>query len=258
MNAPFCRVQGSIKPSSDSDIAFEVWLPPQAGWNSKYEGVGNGGFAGSLIYPSMDWALEGGLRGVGHRHRPCRRKRWMRAGLSAIPRRSSDFGWRGIHETAAASKAIIEAYYGKAPARAYFAGCSDGGREALMEAQRFPKDYDGIVAGAPANFWTRLLTNGVWTDEALSETPDSWLSPEKLSVVTDAALKACHGENGVLDDPGAVPFRSLEPPVQSGRIERMLVRASDRGAEEDLFGHAGRLGQVGLSRLSAGRRGLVP
>ncbi len=205
VNAPFCRIQGSIKPSSDSDIAFEVWLPPQAAWNSKYEGVGNGGFAGSLIYPSMDWALEAGyaVSGTTTGHSGAS----LDAGWAlGHPEKIVDFGWRGIHETAAVSKAIIEAYYGKAPARAYFAGCSDGGREALMEAQRFPKDYDGIVAGAPANFWTRLLTNGVWTDEALSETPDSWLSPEKLSVVTAAALKACHGENGVLDDPGECNF----------------------------------------------------
>ena len=180
-------------------------MPPQAAWNSKYEGVGNGGFAGSLIYPSMDWALEAGyaVSGTNTGHSGGS----LDAGWAlGHPEKIVDFGWRGIHETAAASKAIIEAYYGKAPARAYFAGCSDGGREALMEAQRFPKDYDGIVAGAPANFWTRLLTNGVWTDQALAETPDSWISPEKLSVVTDAALKACHGENGVLDDPGQCHF----------------------------------------------------
>ncbi len=205
VNAPFCRVQGSIKPSSDSDIAFEVWLPPQAAWNGKYEGVGNGGFAGSLIYPAMDWALEAGyaVSGTDTGH--------SGGSLDAPwalghPEKITDFGWRAIHETASASKAIVEAYYAKPPAHSYFAGCSDGGREALMEAQRFPKDYDGIVAGAPANYWTRLLTNGVWTDQALAATPDSWISPEKLSVVTDAALKACHGENGILDDPGQCHF----------------------------------------------------
>jgi tannase/feruloyl esterase len=205
VNAPFCRIQGSMKPSSDSDIAFEVWLPPQAAWNGKYEGVGNGGFAGSLIYPSMDWALEAGYAvsatNTGHSGGSLD-ARWA----LGHPEKITDFGWRAIHETASASKAIVEAYYAKPPAHSYFSGCSDGGREALMEAQRFPKDYDGIVAGAPANFWTRLLTNGVWTDQALSETPDSWISPEQLSVVTDAALKACHGENGVLDDPRQCHF----------------------------------------------------
>ena len=221
VNASFCRIQGSIKPSSDSNIAFEVWLPPQAAWNSKYEGVGNGGFAGSLIYPSMDWALEAGyaVSGTTTGHSGGS----LDAGWAlGHPEKIVDFGWRGIHETATVSKAIIEVYYGKAPTRAYFAGCSDGGREALMEAQRFPKDYDGIVAGAPANFWTRLLTNGVWTDEALSETPDSWISPEQLSVVSDAALKACHGENGVLDDPAECHFDPSNLLCKAGESKQCL------------------------------------
>ena len=205
ITAPMCRVQGSIKASADSNITFDVWLPAEAAWNGKYEGVGNGGFAGYEVYRGMTWALAGGYAvsatDTGH----------VGGSLDAgwalgHPEKITDFGWRAIHETAAASKAIIEAYYGKAPARAYFAGCSDGGREALMEAQRFPKDYDGIVAGAPANYWTRLLTNGMWTDQALAATLDSWISPEKLAVVTDAALKACHGENGILDDPGQCHF----------------------------------------------------
>ena len=135
VNAPFCRIQGSLKPSSNSDIAFEVWLPPQASWNGKYEGVGNGGFAGSLIYAPMDWALEAGyavsepIPAI-----PARRldARWA----LGHPEKITDFGWRAIHETAAASKAIVEAYYAKPPSHSYFSGCSDGGREAMMEAHR--------------------------------------------------------------------------------------------------------------------------
>jgi len=221
VNAPFCRIQGSIKPSSDSDIGFEVWLPPQGAWNGKYEGIGNGGFAGSLIYPAMDWALEGGyaVSGTTTGH--------SGGSLDASwalghPEKITDFGWRAIHETASASRAIIEAYYAKPPVHSYFSGCSDGGREALMEAQRFPNDYDGIVAGAPANFWTRLLTNGVWTDQALSETPNSWLSPDQLSVVNDAALKACHGENGVVDDPEQCRFHPSTLLCKTGESEECL------------------------------------
>ena len=102
VNAPFCRIQGSIKPSSDSEITFEVWLPPQATWNSKYEGVGNGGFAGSLIYPSMDWALEAGyaVSGTTTGHSGGS----LDAGWAlGHPEKIVDFGWRGIHETAVAS-----------------------------------------------------------------------------------------------------------------------------------------------------------
>jgi hypothetical protein len=204
VNASFCRVQGAIKPSPDSDIQFEVWLPPTAAWNGKYEGTGNGGFAGSLIYSPMSWAVEAGyaVSGTDTGHSGGSLDSPWALGH---PEKIVDFGWRGIHETASASKAIIEAYYAKAPAHAYFSGCSDGGREALLEAQRFPKDYDGIVAGAPANSWTKLMINAISAEQALAK-PDGWLSPDKLSIVTDAVLKACHGEGGILDDPSHCHF----------------------------------------------------
>jgi Tannase and feruloyl esterase len=204
VNKPFCRVEGVLKPSADSDIKFEVWLPPESAWNGKYQGVGNGGFAGSLIYRSMDRSLEAGYAvsgtDTGHSGGPL-----DAAWALGHPEKIVDFGWRAIHETAAVSKAIIEAYYGKPPVHAYFSGCSNGGREALMEAQRFPRDYDGIVAGAPANFWTKLLTNAVWTEQALNQ-PNGWLSPEKLLIVTKAVLAICHGEGGYLDDPAQCHF----------------------------------------------------
>ena len=133
VNAPFCRVEGSIKPSSDLDIAFEVWLPPEASWNGKYEGVGNGGFAGSFIYAPMDWALEGGYAvsatDTGHSGGTL-----DAAWALGHPEKITDFGWRAIHETASASKAIVEAYYGKPRRPRLFqrllgrrAGSADGG-----------------------------------------------------------------------------------------------------------------------------------
>jgi Tannase and feruloyl esterase len=205
VNAPFCRVQGTLKPSSDSDIKFEVWLPPTTAWNGKYQGVGNGGFAGSLIYSAMVRGLDAGYAvsatDTGH----------AGGSLDSLwalghPEKIADFGWRAIHDTATASKAIVEAYYQKSPAHSYFSGCSDGGREALMEAQRFPKDYDGIVAGAPANAWTKLLTAAIWNEQALNAQPESWLSPDKLATITKAAVAACHGEKGVIANPAKCDF----------------------------------------------------
>jgi hypothetical protein len=222
VNAPFCRVQGAIKPSADSDIKFEVWLPPATAWNGKYEGVGNGGFAGSLIYGPMDWALEAGyaVSGTDTGH----------AGGSldspwalGHPEKIKDFGWRGVHETALASKAIVAAYYDKAPAHSYFTGCSDGGREALMEAQRFPGDYDGIVAGAPANSWTKLLTAAIWNEQAVAAEPGAWLSPEKLSLVSKAAQAACHAENGVVSDPGKCKFDPSSLQCKAGQTDACLT-----------------------------------
>jgi hypothetical protein len=205
VSAPFCRIEGVITPTTDSDIRFELWLPPASAWNGKYQGVGNGGFAGSLIYPAMNWALETGYAvsgtDTGHTGSAID-SRWA----LGHPAKIADFGWRAIHVTAITSKAIIQAYYGRAAAHAYFTGCSDGGREALMEAQRFPDDYDGIVAGAPANTWTRLLPTLVWDEQALVAEPGSGLPASKLPAITDAVLAACHGNDGYLDNPSRCEF----------------------------------------------------
>ena len=202
VGAPFCRSQGTIKPTSDSDIQFEVWLP--AKWNGKYLAVGNGGFAGSLIFPAMARGLAAGYAvsatDTGHEGGSL-----DSAWALGHPEKIADFGWRAIHETAVASKEIIDAFYGKAPTRSYFNGCSDGGREALMEAQRFPTDYDGIVAGSPANFWTKLEANAVWAAQSIGS-PGAWLSPEALSTVAHAALKTCPSTGGYIDDPAACRF----------------------------------------------------
>lgn len=202
---PFCRVRGTIKPSLDSDIRFELWLPEPAAWNGKYEGVGNGGFAGFITYTPMGRALEAGYAVSGTDTGHVAQVTDARWALSH-PEKVIDFGWRAIHETAVASKAIVQAYYGRGAAHAYFAGCSDGGREALMEAQRFPGDYDGIVAAAPANDWTHLLAAGAWAEQALLAEPGGALSASKLPAITNAVLAACHGEDGMLDDPGQCRF----------------------------------------------------
>src|SRR5262245_17040178 len=139
---PFCRVAATLTPSSDSDIKIEVWLPV-SGWNGKLEAVGNGAWAGSISYPAMSAALLAGYGTVstdtGH------------AGGNANfmvghPEKLVDFEERAVHEMTVAAKAIAAAYYGSAPKRAYFNGCSTGGRQALTEAQRYPLDFAVIVA----------------------------------------------------------------------------------------------------------------
>jgi pimeloyl-ACP methyl ester carboxylesterase len=138
----FCRVQAVSVPSAGSHIEFEVWLP-LPGWNGRYVGAGNGGYGGSINYYRLAEAVNAGYVGsstdTGHRG-------------SAIDGReaSIDFDYRAIHETAEQSKAITRAFYGQAPSRSYFHSCSNGGRQALTEAERYPGDYDGISAGAPA------------------------------------------------------------------------------------------------------------
>jgi feruloyl esterase len=109
-----------------------------------------------------------------------------------------DFGYRAIHETAVRAKAILHAFYGASPQRSYFSSCSNGGRQALMEAQRYPDDYDGIIAGAPANFWTHLLSAAAWDVQVLSD-PASYIPASKLKAIEAAALAACDARDGVVD-----------------------------------------------------------
>lgn len=193
----FCRVAVESTPTSDSDIKIEVWLPASA-WNGTFSATGNGGFAGSIDYRSMGLAVEQGYATAGTDTGHAAEfidARWA----LGHPEKITDFGYRGIHQMTEAAKAVIRAYYGNSPRHSYFGSCSDGGREALMEAQRFPEDYDGIIAGAPANFWTHLLTNAIWVEEALTAEPNSYIPSSKLPAIANAVNAACDAQDGVKD-----------------------------------------------------------
>jgi len=193
----FCRLTADISPSPDSDIKVEVWMPV-TGWNGKFQGQGNGGFAGQIGYAGMGAAVKRGYAtagtDTGHAgdmlHAP-----WA----LAHPQKVIDFGYRAIHEMTLKAKAIIDAFYGRNPQYSYFVSCSDGGREALMEAQRFPKDYNGIVAGAPANNWTHLFTAFAWDEKALLANPESYIPASKLPAIAAAVLAACDARDGITD-----------------------------------------------------------
>ena len=200
----FCRVVGVIKPTSDSNIGFELWMP-SAGWNGKYQQVGNATFGGSFFY-----AAGGGLPGIadgvkrgyatagtdnGHASNDANDATWA----LGHPERVIDFGYRAVHETAEKAKMIVDAFYGVHPTHSYFNGCSSGGREALMEAQRFPDDFDGIVAGSPANNWTHLMVAHAWDEQATLANPASYIPFNKLPAITTAALAACDAQDGILD-----------------------------------------------------------
>src|ERR1022692_1625118 len=204
----FCRVALILKHSSDSDIQLEVWLP-STGWNGKFQGVGNGGFAGAIGYGFMATNVAHGYAtastDTGH-HADGTDAQW------ALGHREKtvDFGYRAIHESAVAAKAIIRAFYGDAPKRAYFSACSNGGRQALMEAQRYPADYDGLIAGAPANAWTNLLSLAIVDNQATLADPASYIPPSKLAAIQSAALAACDAtdgvKDGVIENPGQCHF----------------------------------------------------
>ncbi|MEO8681281.1 MAG: tannase/feruloyl esterase family alpha/beta hydrolase [Vicinamibacterales bacterium] len=186
-----CRVVGRVSPA----VNFEVWMPA-ANWNGKFQAVGGGGFAGVISYPAMVAALGRGYAtastDTGHS---------TPGGSWALdhPELIIDFAYRAIHETTVRAKTIVEKFYGDAPRLSYFVGCSTGGRQGLMEAQRFPTDFDGIVAGAPANYWTHLMAGTLWPAAATLKEDATRLSAAKLSAINKAALAACDAGDGAAD-----------------------------------------------------------
>jgi len=195
-----------IQPSSDSQIEFEVWLPTSR-WNGNFMGVGNGGAAGSIIYdgglvgtsaPGLAQALKDGFAAAatdtGH-HGRMDDYSFGRG----HPERRIDYYYRAIHETAVTAKAVIRTLYGDGPKFSYFSGCSFGGRQALTEVQRYPDDYDGVIAGAPAVSRTALLSTFVWVAQALSAEPGSRIPEDKLPLIEGAAVAACDTLDGVKD-----------------------------------------------------------
>jgi hypothetical protein len=198
----FCRVAGVIKPTSDSDIKFEVWMPA-TGWNGRFVDLGNGGFAGVIGYRAMAPKIQQGFAtaSTDDGHTAIATQGALPYPTWAInhPEKVKDFGYRAVEETAKASKGVIQAFYGKPSRRSYFVGCSDGGREALMEAQRYPDEFDGIISGAPANFWTHLFAGFVWDEQALLDDPASQIPVSKLAFLQSESLAACDALDGIKD-----------------------------------------------------------
>jgi Tannase and feruloyl esterase len=193
----FCRIVAKATPTADSNITVEVWMP-LAGWNGKLQGLGNGGFAGLIDYMELGAAITKGYAATatdaGHTGSP------IDAGWAlGHPEKVIDFGHRGIHEMTRVAKLAVQQFYGSGAKRSYFAGCSDGGREALMEAQRYPEDYDGILAGAPASYWTGLLSTSVVDTQALTTTPSSFIPQTKIPNIASAVIAACDKLDGVAD-----------------------------------------------------------
>jgi len=215
----FCRVAGVIKPTNDSEIKFEVWMPG-ANWNGKFQGVGNGGFAGSISYTDMAGALA---RGYATASTDTGHSGGDASWALGHPEKIVDYGHRAIHEMTEKAKLVIKAFYGDGPKRSYFASCSNGGRQALMEAQRYPNDYDGVIAGAPANAFSQILTGFAWNMQLLLNDPASYIPAKKLKAIETAALAACDARDGVTDG-------VLDDPTKCGFDPSVLLC---KGAETD-------------------------
>jgi feruloyl esterase len=203
VTTPFCRVRGLIRPTADSNIFFEVWMPPSEIWNGSYQGNAPGGYVGSMSYEPTERALRAGYAAstTDNGHVGSEPAEWA----AGHPERFDDWGWRAVHETAIASKAVIASYYGKAPKSSYFIGCSKGGGSAIMEAQRFPTDYDGIIAGAMGWNLSARLAMYLWTIQAV-QAPGAWVPPVKLALLHQSVLASCGGTGDIVDNPAACKF----------------------------------------------------
>jgi len=204
----FCRVAATLQPSGDSDIKIEVWLP-LSGWNGKFLAVGNFGWAGSIMYNGLLMGLEGGYAvastDTGHDNS-------LPMGQFALghPDKVIDYGYRAVHEMTLDAKALVKAFYGTAPTHSYFTGCSLGGQQALTEAQRFPRDYDGIIAGSPANPIAHLNAYQIWPSLLIAQEPSRAIPREKSGLIREAVLKACDAldgvRDGIIEDPAQCHF----------------------------------------------------
>jgi feruloyl esterase len=191
----FCRVTATLTPSSDSEIKIEVWMPT-SGWNGKLQSVGNGGWAGIISYGALATALTGGYAGAstdtGHAGN---------GGSFALghPEKMTDFAYRSVHALTVAAKAIIAAFYGRGPDISYWNGCSTGGRQGLTEAQRYPSDYNAIIAGAPANNRIHLYVWSVSVAQTVHKDEANYIPPSKYPLIHKAVLDACDSLDGLKD-----------------------------------------------------------
>jgi len=228
----FCRVVAEATPSADSSIKIEVWMPVNgqngAGWNGKLQGRGNGGFSGEIAYQQLGIGVSQGYAMAatdGGHSGEATYASWA----LGHPEKVADYGYRGIHEMTRIAKALAKAYYSKGPQHSYFWGCSNGGRQALMEAQRFPEDYDGILAGAPANYFTHLLAKALADAQATTLDPASYIPSSKLPAIAGAVNAACDAQDGVTDgilnDPRQCHFDPETMLCKEGDSEKCLTAA---------------------------------
>jgi len=200
VTVPFCRVQGTARPTSDSEIKFEVWLPPTvAAWTGRMKVNGTGGYAGATPYARLAQDVGDGFVSAGSNmgHDGGESATWT----LGHPEKVKDWGLRAHFYVATAAKTLANAFYGQPVAHSYFEGCSNGGRQALMMAQNYPTLFDGIAAGAPSNWYPDLLMWLLWS--GVHQTPvfgqPAVVSPAKRTAITQRVLQACDAIDGLVD-----------------------------------------------------------
>lgn len=206
---PFCRVEIVAQPTPASDIRIEVWLPDAAQWNGRFWGLGNGSFGGQVPHRNLAVRMAAGDvaagTDTGHQAEPSD-ARWA----LGQPEKVADYGHRSVHLAAVHGKQVTAAYFGRPPDRAYFGAYSNGGRQALMLAQRYPEDYDGILAGAPAHDLTGVYATTADVLARIARAPDARLSAAQADLLAATVRLSCDTldgvRDGVLEDPTRCRF----------------------------------------------------
>jgi feruloyl esterase len=191
----FCRVTAKLTPTTDSDIRIEVWLP-QSSWNRKIQALGNGGLGGTIAYPALAAAVKAGYATAGTDTGHVGGNGDF---VPGHPEKLVDFAYRAIHEMTVSAKTLVAAHYDARPVKSYFNSCSTGGRQALIEAQRYPEDFDGIVAGDASWDQMRLYAARVALNVFMNREPAAVIPPGKYPMIHDAALAKCDALDGVKD-----------------------------------------------------------
>lgn len=218
----FCRVSATLRPTPDSAINVEVWLPQGEAWNGRFVGTGNGGYAGVIQYGELTATLQLGFAVANTDMGTTPANVLDGKPIIGHPERWIDWGFRSTHLMTVAAKLVVQAFYDRAAAYSYFAGCSTGGGQGLHEAQQFPDDYDGILAGAPAENRTHLHTEILWPYFVSHRTPDSLIPANKTKLITNAVVAACATQSGglpsdpYLTDPRACRFDPGQLLCQAG------------------------------------------
>jgi hypothetical protein len=232
---PYCLVKVLVP------TAINIWvgLPMDGRWNGRLQSLGGGGYAGSVSVPTA--ALLGGYVGIttdtGHVGSDGSFG-MLAPGVPNTPLQI-DFAFRSEHLMAVIGKQLTEAFYGRRPAFSYWNGCSTGGRQGLMMAQRFPRDYDGILAGAPAIHWDRFQAAQIWPQMVMFRDTGANIAPAKLDMATAAAVSACDAEDGiadgVIDDPRGCDFDARELVCAPGDDPAGCLTAAEAGAVDKIW-----------------------
>jgi len=250
-----CKVSVTSRPTKDSDIRLELWIPEGAAWNGKFVQVGNGGFAGAIPRGSFAGPVKAGYAVAGtddgHQETVGTKADWA----LGHPEKLIDFGYRALKEATDIARALIVAEKASKPTKSYFYGCSDGGREALMEAQRYPTDFDGIVAGAPANYMSELFGLSAVQQQALAK-PGGYLGEPQRQLLQKASLAQCGGE-AFIRDPAACHFDPGKLACKAGQSEGCLTAPQVASARAIYNGRVGPKGNVIFPGYSPGAEALA-